>query len=125
MSTQNYNNRQAPTSFSLTEDAVEVDVLATTALLPTYREGMSVNGGGVLHLEVDATGVVGDLSLRAYRRLTNNASWSLFYTASVTGGQVFTDRIPDLYGYADVRVTAEGDGATTQTILVSGIIYAL
>ena len=124
MSTQNYNNRQAPTTFTLSEASEEVEVLATTALLPTYREGMSVNGGGVLHVEVDASTASGDISLRGYRRLTNDAAWSLFYTASVAGGSVVTDRIGDLYGFADVRLTAEGDGSE-QDILVSGIIYAL
>lgn len=125
MSTQFYNNRQDGTTFDLTTADVEVDVLATAANLPTYREGMAVNGGGVLHLEVDASTVVGDVALKGYRRLTNTAPWSPFYTGTVTGGTVFSDRIPDLYGYADVRITAEGAGGGTQTIVVYGTIFPL
>jgi len=125
VSTQSYNNRQAPTSFTLTEDDVEVDVLATAETTPTYREGMSVNGGGVLHLEVDASEAGGNVGLKGYRRLTTDAAWSLFYTATVAGGSVFTDRVPDLYGYADVRITATGDASGAQPLLVSGTIFAL
>lgn len=126
MSTQFYTNRQAPTTFDLTTADVEVDVLATSALLPEYREGMSVNGGGVLHLEVDASDVNdGSISLVGYRRLTNDSAWAPFYNATVNADQVFSDRIGDLYGWADVRITAEGAGGSTQTIRVSATIFTL
>lgn len=125
MATQAYQNRQAPVAFSIT-NAAAVDVLATAPGAPEYLEGMSCNGGAVLHLEVDASqALLSDLSLIAYRRSTRTAPWSQFFTDTVTAGAVYSQDIPGLSGWADVRVTLQCVLVETQTVRVSAKITPL
>lgn len=123
MPTQGYTNRQAPTTFSV-DFGAWTDILATCPGTPVYEEGMSVNGGASLYLEVDAGNALDDISLRALRRSDADAAWSVFWTGTATTLTVFTERIVGLGGFADVRVQAQPEALAAQVIRVSAKISA-
>lgn len=125
MPTQGYANRQAPTEFTLNHSGGALDVLATAPGTPVYTEGMSVNGGGALALEVDARNALDNIDLVALRRSDENAPWSSFWTGTANAGTVFSDRISGLAGYADVRLTALPEALDGQVVRVSAKISQL
>ena len=97
MPTISYQNRQAPTPFVIT-GAVALDVLATTDSANDYLDGMSVNGGATLHLEVDATAAPANLDLKVYRRSDTPSAWGSFFVATVVLGKVYTADVGGLAG---------------------------
>ena len=126
MSTQGYNNRQDVTPFTLPADGSAIDVLATAqGVNNDYQEGMGVNGGFYLNLEVNNLSV-SDVALVGYRRLTNTSAWSSFFTGTATVAvPAYSVKIAGVGGFADVRITAAGAGAVTQDVVVSATITVL
>jgi len=113
--TLGYQNRQATTPFVVT-NGVELDVLATTDSANDYLDGMSVNGGATLHLEVDALLALANLELKVYRRSDRGSAWGIFFVQTVVLGKVHTVDVGGLAGYSDVRCTLKStaaDGAVT------------
>lgn len=126
MPTQAYTNRQAPTQFSLNFADGWTDVLATAPGTPVYTEGMSLNGGAALSLEVDARNVLDNIDLQALRRSDVDAAWSAaFWTDTVLAGTVYTARITGLAGFADVRLQAMPEALPAQVVRVAGKISVL
>lgn len=114
-------NLQSPVRFELKSNT-PVDVLATTG--NDYQFGMAINKGNALHILIDAQIVTADMTAKWYRRVTNLATeaWSLFHTATVTAGSVFSDDRNDVEGYFAVRVTVERTTGADQTFSVSASV---
>jgi len=109
MPTINYQNRQATTPFLIT-NGLELDVLATTDSSNDYQDGMSVNGGATLHLEIDASLAPDILDIKIYRRSDSLSVWASFWVDTVPNGKVFSADFGGLSGYSDVRVTLQSTG---------------
>lgn len=126
MPTQAYTNRQAPTAFTLNFSDGWTDVLATAPGTPVYAEGMSLNGGAALSLEIDARNATDNIDLQALRRSDGDAAWSAaFWTDTVLAGTVYTARITGLAGFADVRIQAMPEALENQVARVSAKISVL
>ena len=127
MSTQACQNLQARTGFVLPANGVtELDVLATAqGTTPNdYQEGMSLNGGNVLNLEVE-NGSVDTVTLVGYRRRGNSGGWSRFFTDTVLASTNYSTKIPNLGGFSGVRITAEGGKVIDQSVYVSASVSFL
>lgn len=127
MSTQTCQNVQGRTGFVLPANGVtELDVLATAqgTTANDYQEGMSLNGGNVLNLELENPSI-GMVTLVGYRRATNGSAWSIFFTDVVLAGATYSTKIPGLGGFAGVRITAEGAGVVDQQVYVSASVSLL
>ena len=120
MPTLQYQNRQSNTPFTITS-ALERDVLATAGTANDFTDGMSVNGGATLHLEVDASAAPANLDLKVYRRSDSASAWSSFLTGTVIAGKVFTVDVGGLSGYSDVRATLQSTAADGGVIVAAKI----
>ena len=120
MPTINYQNRQATTPF-VADINTERDVLATAGQTNDYQDGMSVNGGATLHLEIDASQAVDPTDVNCYRRSDTASAWSVFYAQIVVAGVVFTDNIGGIAGFSDVRVTVQSQGANNLLLVAAKI----
>ena len=122
MPTINYQNRQAPTPF-LVPSANEIDVLATAGALDDYHEGMSVNGGSTLHLEVDALLSANGIALKVYRRSDRHSKWAAYQSLVASAGKVSTWDVGGVGGFADVRVTAQAANDPSPITVSAKITY--
>lgn len=126
MSTQACQNRQGRTTFVLPDGGPALDVLATgQGVTPNdYQEGMSVNGGNYLNLEVENPST-DTVTLNGYRRMPRSDAWSLFFTDTILAGVTYSTKIPGIGGFSAVRITAEGAGIDDQTVYVSASVSLL
>lgn len=125
MPTQHYQNRQAPQTFVL-QAGNDVDVLGTTDnASPLYDQGLSVNGGSRLHVEIDLSTVTSPSTVTFFRRLTRSDPWALFDTQTPAATAVWSFSPPSIAGFSDVRAVVTTADPGPFTITVSAIITTL
>ena len=114
-------NRQEEQSVELKADATEYELLIPT-LDNSYQEGMAVNGGESLHVELDLTGCSSDVRVRGYKRLTTTSAWIPFYDNVFPDGAIYPLDRDDIKGYFAVRLTAERSPGDDEIVVVAATI---
>ena len=125
MPTQHYQNRQALVPFVL-ENGNDVEVLGTTTNAnPPYVQGLSVNGGSRLHVEIDLSTVTSPSMVTFFRRLTRTDPWALFDTQTPPANAVWSFTAPSVAGFSDVRAVCTTADPGPFAITVSATITTL
>lgn len=125
MPTQHCQNRQALVPFVL-ENGDDVEVLGTTMnASPLYAEGLSVNGGSRLHVEIDLSAVTSPSTVTFFRRLTRNDPWALFDTQTPAANIAWSHTAPSVAGFSDVRAVCTTADPGPFNITVSATITTL
>lgn len=125
MPTQHLQNRQALVPFVL-ENGDDVEILGTTMDAdPPYVEGLSVNGGSRLHVEIDLSTVTSVSTVTFFRRLTRHDPWAQFDMQTPAKNAPWSHTPPSIAGFSDVRAVCTTTDPGPFAITVSASISTL